>query len=66
MKTAKTAAAAVYVDCPNCGENFEHPVTGSFLWELNSPVSERELTCLACGEKAKTPPRLLRKRDGIL
>jgi uncharacterized Zn finger protein len=58
MRTAKTTVAALYVDCPNCGEPIEETGTGSHLWNANDSTREKTLTCNACGEVCKTPKRL--------
>ncbi len=59
MKTAKTSPAAVYVDCPECGENIEHPATGSYLWEVNSPVRQTTVQCTSCRCTVKVPKKLV-------
>lgn len=63
MKTAKMVTAAVYLDCPVCGENIAHPDTGSFLWSLDDPVKEKALYCQACTTCVKLPKKLIRKES---
>jgi hypothetical protein len=62
MKSAKTVTAAYYVDCPECEESIPDPVTGSLMWNANDSISEKTLTCDACGLQCKTPQKLYSER----
>lgn len=60
IKTAKTEVAAVYVDCPACGEGLENPQTGSHMWVTNDPVPQTHIEC-GCGATVKLPKMLVRQ-----
>lgn len=56
MKTATTTPAAVYVNCPHCGESVDEPMSGSQMWtEYDMPKPGTVMTCYACGERFKAP-----------
>lgn len=56
LRTAKAYPAAVYVDCPECGDGFEGGAGGS---QLIGPVSNLKagevVTCQGCGSAFKLP-----------
>lgn len=61
MKTAVVSIAAMYADCPTCGEGFEATDDGSMLLSLHNFRPEQignVATCHACGERYRLPASL--------
>ena len=63
MKTGVVQLAAVYVNCPHCGESFEGSDDGSMLLSMHNMNPERigeVVTCWACAQQYKLPAGIRR------
>jgi RNase P subunit RPR2 len=63
MKTGKTQIAAMYVNCPECGESYDGTQDGSQHISIHNICVEqigKPVTCQACGEQYRLPASLRR------
>lgn len=58
MKTGKIQIAAVYVNCPECGESFDRTDDGSQHISMQNIPTEligKPVTCNGCGAQYRLP-----------
>jgi hypothetical protein len=58
IPSAIVSIAAVYADCPHCGQGFEQTEDGSMLLSLHNFKPEQigqVVTCYACGGQYRLP-----------
>jgi uncharacterized protein with PIN domain len=63
IPSANIEIAAVYANCPTCGESFEATEDGSMLISMHNFKPEQIgqiATCVACGQQYRLPASIRR------
>lgn len=61
LKTGKTKIAAVYVDCPHCGEGCDGTQDGSMtisIHNIDAAQIGKPVVCMACGDHFILPTKI--------
>lgn len=58
MKSGVVQIAAVYINCPTCGEGFANTADGSMIISMHNFKPDqigKVVECFACGERYRIP-----------
>lgn len=61
IPSARVEVAAMYANCPECGESYDGSEDGSQLLSMHNFKPEQVgqvVTCMACGEQYRLPAAL--------